>query len=128
MNIWAILVAALASFAVGALWYSPLLFLPVWSREAGINPDKHLSNPIGVFGLSFLFTLVSAFAFAWWLGPNPGLGFAVGSGLAVGICFVATSMGINYGFANRSLLLWHIDAGFHSVRFMAIGAVLGLWP
>ena len=128
MNIWAVLAAALASFTFGALWYSPLVFLPAWSREAGISPNQHISNPVGVFGLSFVFTLVSAFAFAWWLGPSPGVGFAVASGLAVGICFVATSIGINYQFANRGLLVWLIDSGFHITRFMIIGAVLGLWP
>ena len=48
INIWAILVATVASFAFGALWYSPLLFLKPWSREAGINPD---GNILAVLGL-----------------------------------------------------------------------------
>jgi hypothetical protein len=38
MNVsWlAVLLAAVAAFAIGALWYSPLLFARAWQREAGL--------------------------------------------------------------------------------------------
>lgn len=45
INIWAILVATVASFALGVLWYSPLLFLKPWSREAGVNGEANIANP-----------------------------------------------------------------------------------
>ena len=40
---------------------------------------------------------------------------------------VAASFGINYQFANRSLTLWLIDGGYHTVQFLLFGLVLGLW-
>mgnify|MGYP001792400874 CR=1 FL=1 len=56
-----------------------------------------------------------------------GLPDAVGVGLIVGVCWVATSFGINYLFARRSLKLWLIDAGYHTLQFALYGLVLGLW-
>ena len=127
INIWAVLVAAVASFAFGALWYSPLLFLKLWSRESGVNPDAHLANPARVYGLTFVLTLLTSFALAILLGAQPQLSVAVATGAGAGICLVATSLGINYQFANRSLLLWSIDSGFHILRFLVMGVALGLW-
>ena len=127
INVWAVLVAAIASFIFGALWYSPLLCLKPWCRESGVDPDAQITNPAKVYGITFVLTFITAFAFAFFVGPHPKLGAAVGTGVGAGICFVAASMAINYQFANRSLLLWAIDSGFHTVRFILMGIVIGLW-
>jgi len=31
-NVWAVLAAAVSSFVLGGLWYSPALFGPAWQR------------------------------------------------------------------------------------------------
>ena len=80
-----------------------------------------------VFGISFVFSLVAAAAFAAWLGAAPSLGFAIKAGALVGLAFVATSFGINYQFAQRSFKLWLIDAGYHTAQFTLFGLILGLW-
>ena len=51
----------------------------------------------------------------------------LGVGFVVGLFFVATSFGINYAFARRSLKLWMIDAGYHIVQFSLYGVILGAW-
>ena len=127
LNVWAILVAAVTSFVLGGAWYSPALFGNAWNREAADTRPKGDGHPAKVFGVSFLFSLIAAFAFAWWLGPNPPLSNAVTYGLVAGACFVAASFGINYQFANRSFLLWLIDGGYHTAQFTIFGLVLGLW-
>jgi hypothetical protein len=33
MNIWAVSVAAVSSFLLGGLWYSPALFGGIWNAE-----------------------------------------------------------------------------------------------
>ena len=125
MNTWAVLVAAVSSFALGGLWYSPALFGNAWNRENGGQvPAGH---PAKVFGISFAFSLVAAAAFAVWLGPAPDLATALRAGLLAGIGFVAASFGINYQFAQRSFRLWLIDGGYHAVQFLLFGLVLGLW-
>jgi hypothetical protein len=127
LNGWAILVAAVASFLLGGPWYSPALFGNAWNRESGDSRPKGQGHPAKVFGVSFLFSLIAATAFAYWLGPNPPLSYALSHGLLAGACFVAASFGINYQFANRSFLLWLIDGGYHTVQFLLFGLVLGLW-
>ena len=125
MNIWAVLVAALSSFLLGGLWYSSALFGALWNREnGGVEQSGH---PARVFGVAFLFSLVAAFAFAWWLGPAPSLHNALTAGVAAGFGMVGASFGINYQFAQRSFTLWAIDAGYHSVQFVLFGLILGLW-
>lgn len=127
INLWAVLLAAALSFALGGLWYSRVLFEGVWIREAKDPRPAGSGHPAAVFGLSFGFALIAAFAFAYWIGSNPPLGTAVLQGLSAGACFVAASLGINYQFANRSMLLWLIDGGYHTVQFVIFGLVLGLW-
>lgn len=125
INIWAVLVAAASSFALGGLWYSPALFGKVWNRENGSQQQK--GHPAKLFGVSFVLALIAAAAFAVWLGPAPDLRFAVSQGLVVGLFIVAACFGINYQFAQRSTLLWVIDGGYHTVQFVLFGLVLGLW-
>jgi hypothetical protein len=40
LNFLAILVAAVAAFVLGALWYSPVLFAKQWMKAHGYTPDK----------------------------------------------------------------------------------------
>ena len=126
INLWAVLVAAMSAFMLGGLWYGPL-FKNVWCREAGIDPDAAPKHPARVFGTAFLLSLVAAAAFAIYLGPAPELRHALHAGLYAGAAFVATSFGINYAFAQRSLRLWLIDGGYHTLQFVLYGLVLGLW-
>ena len=126
VNYLAVLLGSVASFAFGALWYSPALFLPRWMRETGVAPDMPKGNPGKVFGGSFVLTLVSAFVLAYFLGPAPSLATAIGGGALAGL-LVGASMGINYLFSGRSTVLWFIDAGFHVFRLAVVGVVLGLW-
>ena len=125
INIFAAVLAAVSSFLLGGVWYSKLLFEKAWMRESGA-PEQP-GHPAKVFGLSFVFSLIAAVAFAVFLGPSPDLGGAVMSGLMVGLCFVATSFGINYQFAQRSFVLLAIDGGYHIGQFVLFGVVLGLW-
>ena len=127
INILAVLVAAFASFIFGALWYSPVLFMNRWCQETGIDPNSNVTNPAKVYGITFLLTLVSAVVFAAFLGREPALSSALIWAVVVGLGLVAASMAINYQFANRSLVHWMIDSGFHIGRFIIIGIILGLW-
>ncbi|MEO3712154.1 DUF1761 domain-containing protein [Roseateles flavus] len=119
------MLAAVSSFFLGGLWYSPVLFGRAWNAENG--GEKPPGHPAKVFGISFLFSLLSAAAFAAWLGAAPALESALKAGALVGFGFVAASFGINYQFAQRSFKLWLIDGGYHTVQFLLFGVILGLW-
>ncbi|UHQ20633.1 DUF1761 domain-containing protein [Lysobacter sp. KIS68-7] len=127
LNWFAIVAAAVSAFVLGGLWYGPL-FKHAWCREAGMDPDaKPKGHPAKTFGIAFLAALIAAYGFAWFVGPAPDVHRSIHMGLFVGAMFVAMSFAINYAFAQRSLKLWLIDAGYHTLQFGLYGLILGLW-
>lgn len=128
VNWIAVVLAAVSAFVLGGLWYGPL-FKAAWCREAGVDPAGKGRHPAAVFGGAFVLSLVAAWALAAVIGRSPpSVPFAVHVGFLSGLCFVATSFGINYLFAGRSLKLWLIDAGYHVLQFTLYGLVIGLLP
>ena len=127
INFWGVLCATVASFVLGGLWYSKLLFGTVWNREAGID-EAAAAHPAKVFGLAFVFTLIIAIALSWLLGPYPSLIEGIRTGLVVGVGFVACSFGVNYQFSQKSGKLLSIDAGFYIMQFLIMSIILGIWP
>lgn len=128
INYFAVAAGALATFIVGGLWYSPALFGKAWQRETGLS-DEQLArgNMLRIFGVAFVLSLVAAFVFALFLGPRPSMPLGLGAGFSAGLCWVASSFGINYLFARRSLRLFLIDGGYHTLQFTLIGVILALW-
>jgi hypothetical protein len=122
INLWAVLVAIIASGVLGAAWYSPLLFRRPWARAAGREPAQSPS----VYAVTLLTAIAVSVAFGWWAGPEPSMEEAILDALVVGIFFAATSLGLHYAFAGRGLRLWLIDGGFQVARFVVIGVVFGL--
>jgi hypothetical protein len=127
VNLLAVLVAAVSAFVLGGLWYAPFLFGKAWQAEAGLSDeDMKARAPALVFGGSFVLALISAYVFAMFLGPSPAMDFAVGAGAAAGLCWVAASFGINYLFEKKSLKLFLINGGYHTVQFTLYGVILAL--
>jgi hypothetical protein len=128
INILAVVAAAVAAFLIGGLWYSPALFARSWQKEAGLSDaDLKGANMGMIFGLGFVLALIAAFVFAMFLGPKPALPFATGAGFAAGIAWVSAGLGILYLFERRPLKLFLINAGYLTLTFTAIGAILGAW-
>ena len=127
-NFGAVAAAALLTFAIGGLWYSPLLFAKPWMREAGLTEEQLRSGPmLRIFGLSALASLVMAFNLAAFIGAKASLGFGLFAGAATGIGWVAMSLGVIYLFERRSLKLWLINSGYQVVAFTLMGGLLGVW-
>jgi hypothetical protein len=121
------LIAALSAFMLGGLWYSPILFGKAWQKEAGISDERLAASNKGmIFGVSFVLCLIAAVAFSMVIGPEHSFFMALHSGIGIGLAWVATSFGVNYLFELKSLKLWLINAGYHSVQFTLYGLVFGL--
>jgi len=121
------IIATLSAFIAGGLWYSPLLFGKAWQREAGLSDEQiEGANRGKIFGVSFLLCLVAAIAFSMVVGPDRSFWFDLHSGVGIGLFWVATSFGVNYLFELKSLKLWLINAGYHTVQFSLYGLIFGL--
>lgn len=122
----AVLLCGVVTLVLGGLWYSPLLFARAWQREAGLTDETLRSGNIATrFGLTFVLGLIAGAVFALFIGNAMTLGQATGAGAAAGLAWVAASFGINYLFEHRSLKLWLINAGYHTIQFTAFGAIIG---
>ena len=128
VNYFAVIAASVATFALGGLWYSPALFGKAWQREAGVSEEQMKdANMVKIFGLTFVLSLIAAWVFALFLGPRPPMALGLGAGFSAGLCWVAASFGINYLFERRSLKLWLINGGYHTLQFTIVGLILALW-
>ena len=127
VSLLATLVATIAGFGLGALWYGPL-FGRRWMAALGATPEqlKQTVDPAKAYGTTFVLSLIAAYAFGLYLGPNPGRAFAIVAGATAGVCWVGTSLATNYLFEGRRAALIAINAGYHAVRFTLIGLVFGL--
>lgn len=127
VNWLAILLAALAGFAVGGIWYGPL-FNRAWMRESGVTMEKARSaNMPKVYGTVLVLNLIAAGSLAMFIGPNATWHFGLFAGFMAGLTFVATALGVIYLFEFRSLRLWLINAGYQVVIFSVMGCILGAW-
>ncbi len=122
INLLAVAVCVLSSFLLGGLWYNKL-FIKFYGEDC---KDKQKSHPGLVFLSAFVLWIISAFAFTFFLGKSPELWSAIRLGLLTGVCFVATSFGVNYAFSGKKLSIFFIDAGYHIVQFVLYGVILGL--
>ena len=132
LNFLAVIVAALASWAIGAIWYSPVMFGKVWQRELGYS-EEYLkeSNMAVVFGLSFVLMFVAVLGLAFLIQGQNEEDMCWSGGLLhgalVGLAFGATSIGINYLYQRKSLTLWLIDALYYIVFLSVAGIILAVW-
>lgn len=132
INMLAVVVAAVASFGLGAIWYSPLLFAKKWQNAVGLTQESLEKANMGlVFGSSFALIFIMNFGLAVIL-----QGHAIGEinalngllyGVLLGFFFNAMSIGINMIYQRKSFALWAIDAGYQVVYLGLAGAILGAW-
>jgi Protein of unknown function (DUF1761) len=126
INHLAVLVAALSSFLIGGVWYSPLLFAGSWAAMNGLSDETlKQGNMLKIFGGAFFLALVMAYNLAAFLGPRPTVAFGVGAGVAAGLGWVAAALGVTYLFERKPWKLFAINAGYHVVAFALMGVILG---
>ena len=127
-NLCAVLVAALSTFLIGGLWYSPALFGKAWMRENGFTEESMKgANMARIFGLAFLLGIIAAINLAMFMGPenNPAMGAMWG--FLAGFGWVATFVGTHYLFERRSMRLFLINAGYSVVALTVMGVILAAW-
>lgn len=135
VNYLAILIATLASMVIGSAWYSPLLFMRIWLKELGVNPDdKSLMEkgkkdmPKATIG-QLIASLITAYVLAHFLGyagaTNAWLGMVGGFWAWLG--FQATSAASHVFFEKKSWTWFAINAGCSLVTLVVMGAIIGAW-
>ena len=124
MGFIAVLVAGVAAFAVGAIWYMTLGAR--WMAAAGVTAEEAEGAGPVPYLVSFAMALLvagalrAAFAAAGITGPAEGLG----AGLLAGLCVAAPWIVNNVMFSNRSRQLIWMDGGYPVIGMAIMGLVL----
>ena len=132
INIWEILVAAVAPFLIGYLWYGKALFGKTWQGLVGLSDEEMAQGNMPlIFGLSYLLQVIVATFLSFFIEIVMMVGSsAIWGGLfAALLClaFVGTTFGTTYLFARKPRKLYWIDLGYQLVTFFVMGFIIGAW-
>jgi hypothetical protein len=125
VNYLAVALAALSSFLIGGLWYSPILFANAWMRLAGLDEARLRAKVGAVFAGAFLMSLVIALNLALFLGESPTIAWGAGAGALAGIGWAWASLAITFLFERRPVMLIVIDGGYIAVSYTVMGGIIG---
>ena len=127
VNGLAVFVAAIAMFGLGAVWYSPVLFVKPWAKAAGLEIDyANRGNFAAILGLSFALTCIMAANLAFFTAPLD-LGGTIAAAVAAGLGWATLSVWIISLFERRPLSYVFINGGYLTLGFVLMGVILGLW-
>lgn len=138
VNIWAVLVAAVAHMVIGFVWYSPVFFGNTWTLLMGFNVDtpegkaaweKRQKSMNKTWIFTVLGALILAYALAYFMGMFlvENVWDAMQIGFIAWIGFIATTSFINTLFTGKSKKLWAIDTLYPLVSMMVMSIILTLW-
>lgn len=124
VNMFAVAMASIAFFALGALWYG-VLFGKAWQRETGITEPPHGAQVGKIMVLTLAFEMLVVLMLEHTIARTGAsdraiMMIAIGFGLSI----MTPAIGINYLHQRRSLTLFLIDAGHFVIGMVLAGAVL----
>ena len=124
----AVVLATVAAFAIGGLWYGPLLGRAKL-EEVGPGGLAARRTPARTLGITLVLLFVTAAMMGHMfarvgtetLGAKPWLYFMMAGGLAA--AFVVPALWISYTHQRLSTRLGLIDAGYWMLAYLAMGTV-----
>ena len=128
-NYAAVVVAAIAYWILGGVWYA-VLFSKPWMALENISIEKANSmNPVLPYVITFVLNLLIAYALAQiciWRNANTiGRGASVGVLLWIG--FVGPITFTTYMFEMRPKELFAINQFYPLAGLVLMGAIIGAW-
>jgi hypothetical protein len=124
VNLLAVVLGAVAFFAVGMVWYT-VLFGKAWQKASGMTEGKQQgSNMAMIFGLSFLFELLIATMLGHQFAmTDPSDKAKMMIAIGTGAFIMVPAIGINYLYLRKTAAHFFIDAGHFIVGMAAMGTV-----
>jgi hypothetical protein len=134
INWVAVVAGVFASMVIGAVWFGPKTFFPMWWKAIGKSDKEDPSGSSLSMGLTWGLIILCSFVQAVFMNifVNAMGSLAGGATLASGalagfllwLGFVAPSSLTNKLFADR-LKAWVLEAGNHLITFVVMGAIAG---
>ena len=126
----AVIIAAVAYFVIGAVWYAPFLFGKAWMAAGGMpDPSEGERPPPTIYLIPLIGSVLSAVALGMLalgtgtdtIGEGVILGLVVGIGFAVSIALVTAT----FESQKPKPMVWGaITAGYHAVGNLVAAIVI----
>ena len=134
INYLAVLVAAIGSMILGALWYGPL-FGKKWSEMMGwstMSPEQTAEMKKGAtksYLWMFLGSLVTAYVMAHVVWAFKAMDFSTGlqAGFWMWLGFIATTTLGSVLWEGKSMKLWLLNHGYNMLNLCWMGVLLAIW-
>ncbi len=134
VNWLGVVLAALAGFVVGGIWYGPIMGKK-WMGAVGLTEEQIKEGNMGlIYGGAFAFSLLASWTLAHTFQSYADLGadlsvFAkVMTSFGVALGFIIPALGTNYLFSQKGKALFFIDAGYWMLFYIAMGLVHAYLP
>ncbi|CAN5762952.1 hypothetical protein BH11BAC4_BH11BAC4_24160 [soil metagenome] len=132
LNWIAILCGALGYFALGALWYSKILFAKKWIELTNVDAsDPNATKGMGLLMfISLIWMFVTSLGIAVIrerVGDISGWMGGVKLGTLTGLCFGVASISISYLYEKRSSGLHWINGGYTLLGNIIAAVVVCSW-
>lgn len=125
VNWLAVIGAAVAAFAIGAIWYGPL-FGKRWAALHGVDPSASGSPPLGpILAASFVMSLVAATALA--AITTAFAADVVTAAFVGGLVWVASALVAKLNdllFARQPVGLFYIDSIGHLLTIVVMAVIV----
>jgi hypothetical protein len=128
-HIFAMIGAVVSRMALGALWYSPMLFLKPWMRMTGITAEQMKQGMGKKISFDVIGSILMAFAMLHAIRyagvTSVPWGMAVGFLNWLGFVAVATISTVTY--ERRPAGLFLLNNGYNLISLMIMGVIIALW-
>jgi hypothetical protein len=125
------LIAGVVGFILGAIWYAPFTFGPLWLRYNPVAMDKITAvGRTRRYGIALIGSLVEAFVLAVILAATttkPDVGVALVLGFLLWLGFTAAPSLADSLLSRRPMTGWAVDTGHRLLVTLGIAFVLGAW-
>ena len=127
---WVVILAAVvASFVIGMVWYSPLVFGTMWMKLAGVPKNVQkvpvvpmVSSVVGAAVMAYVLMHVLVYSSADTVADGVITAFWMWLG------FVAPTIVVHGLYEKSDPKLMGLNLGYNLVSMLAMGTILMWWP
>jgi len=133
INLISVLIAAIVGMALGALWYSPLMFGNLWIKLSGMNKkDIEKAKAKGMskaYLANFIAVIITAYVLSYLISLTQVI--AIGEGILLSVMlwigFVAPVILGSVLWEKKPVGLYILNVTYYLVQLIIMGIILVSW-
>lgn len=130
VNYLAVLVAAVAYFVLGAIWYIPPVMGNAWQRAGGIEVAEGGPNPILFVGTLVAYVVAGLATAVLAVGTGTDTvaeGALLGLIVGIGYAFTAAAVSALYDRKPQPMAWWLINGIFNVIGLVVVAIIVSVW-